>query len=63
LILYDEFMATDFIQDWPEDATLASQLRPIFKDQAPWDSEGAYRMDTIEVYFEADSTKPLDKKD
>ncbi len=56
-------MATDFIQDWPEDATLASQLRPIFKDQAPWDSEGAYRMDTIEVYFEADSTKPLDKKD
>jgi hypothetical protein len=38
-------------------------LRPIFSDQAPWDREGAYRMDTIEVYFEADSTKPLDKKD
>ena len=63
LILYDEFMQTDFIQDWCEDQTLQQQLRPLFNEQAPWDEEGAYRMDTIEVYFEADSTKPLDKKD
>ena len=63
LILYEEFMVTDFIQDFVEDDTLATQLRPIFADQAPWDEEGAYRMDTIEVYFEADMTKLLDKKD
>mmetsp|Transcript_6402 Transcript_6402/g.8557 ORF Transcript_6402/g.8557 Transcript_6402/m.8557 type:complete len:110 (+) Transcript_6402:848-1177(+) len=56
-------MVTDFIQDWPEDETLATQLRPIFNDQAPWDEEGVYRMDTIEVYFEADMTKCLDKKE
>ena len=63
LILYEEFMVTDFIQDWPEDETFADQLRPLFNDQAPWDEEGVYRMDTIEVYFEADMTKCLDKKE
>ena len=35
----------------------------MFADQAPWDEEGVYRMDTIEVYFEADMTKLLDKKE
>lgn len=63
LLLYEEFMVTDFVQDFPEDDTLATQLRPIFNDQAPWDEEGVYRMDTIEVYFEADMTKCLDKKE
>lgn len=63
LILYEEFMVTDFIQEWPEDETFATQLRPLFADQAPWDEEGVYRMDTIEVYFEADMTKCLDKKE
>jgi hypothetical protein len=38
-------------------------LRPLFQEQAPWDEDGVYRIDTIEVYFEADSTKPLDPKD
>lgn len=56
-------MQTDFIQDWVEDQTFATCLRPLFQEQAPWDEEGVYRIDTIEVYFEADSTKALDKKD
>ena len=63
LILYEEFMVTDFIQDWVEEDTFATQLRPLFSEQAPWDEEGVYRMDTIEVYFEADMTKCLDKKE
>lgn len=37
LIIYDEFMVTDFIQDWPEDAKLNVQLRELFNEQAPWD--------------------------
>ncbi len=37
LILYDEYMATDFIQDWPEDSTLKEQLTPVFSERAPWD--------------------------
>ena len=63
LLLYDEFMQTDFIQDWTEDVTLKTMLLQIFACQAPWDSEGDYTMQTIEVYYEADQTTPLDPKD
>lgn len=37
LILYDEFMATDFIQDWCEDQTLKDHLTSVFAERAPWD--------------------------
>ena len=63
LILYDEYMATDFVQDWHQDVTIKEQLTPVFSDRAPWDEEGKYRIDSIEVYFEADATSPLDPKD
>lgn len=63
LLLYDEHMTTDFIQDWQEDVTLRKALTPIFASQAPWDPEGDYTMQTIEVYFEADQTEPYDPKD
>jgi hypothetical protein len=63
LILYEEFMTTDFIEDWQEDNSFREELRPLYKEQAPWDKEGVYRIDTIEVYFQADMTKPLDPKD
>lgn len=63
LLLYDEFMVTDFIQDWEQDVTLRQALQPIFATQAPWDAEGDYTMQTIEVYFEADQTKCLDLRD
>lgn len=51
LILYEEYMVTDFIQDWPENSTLREQLTPVFAEQAPWDEQAKYRMDNIEVYF------------
>lgn len=63
ILVYDEFMQIDLVQDWREDQTLDEQLRPIFNEKAPWDEDGTYRMDTIEVYFEADQTKPLDPKE
>lgn len=63
LLLYDEYMATDFIQDWQEDTLLKDQLSLVFYEQAPWDEQNKYSMDSIEVYFEADSTTPLDPKD
>ena len=56
-------MTTDFIQDWEEDQTLRSALTPVFACQPPWDTEGDYTMQSIEVYFEADQTKALDRKD
>ena len=42
---------------------MKDQLKSVFSEQPPWDEEGKYRMNTIEVYFEADSTTPLDPKD
>ena len=63
LILYDEFMATDFIQDWLETSTLKEQLYEVFRERPPWDEQGTYTMKTIEVYFEADVSTPLDPKD
>jgi hypothetical protein len=63
LILYEEYMVTDFVQDWPENSTVKEQLMPVLAEQAPWDAQGKYRIDNIEVYFEADSTQALDDKD
>lgn len=63
LILYDEFMATDFVQDFREDQKLREQFEPIFSERAPWDEENKYRFDNIEIYFEGDATAPLDPKD
>jgi hypothetical protein len=42
---------------------LKDQLKDVFSERLPWDEEGKYRLDTIEVYFEADATTPLDQKD
>lgn len=63
LLLYDEFMQTDFIQDWAENISLRDALTPIFACYAPWDQEFDYTMATIEAYYENDQTKPLDPKD
>lgn len=53
-LLYGEFMQSDFIQQWGEDITLRKALTPVFATQLPWDAEGDYTMQSIEVYFEAD---------
>lgn len=63
LLLYDEFMCTDFIQDWEQDITVRDALAPVFATQPPWDNEGDYTMQTIEVYYEADQTKCLDPRE
>ena len=63
LLLYDEFMCTDFIQDWEQDITIRDALYPVFSAQPPWDKEGDYTMQTIEVYYEADQTKCLDPRE
>lgn len=56
-------MGTDFIQDWKEDVQLKDHFKELFKERAPWDEDGKYRLDTIEVYFEGNCTTPLDPKD
>lgn len=63
LILYDEYMTTDFVQDFREDQTLRSQLELVLADRPPWDEEGKYTINNVEVYFEADQTTCLDPKE
>lgn len=62
-LLYDQFMGSDFIQTVHESTTLRKFLTPVFAVQSEWDKEHEYRMDSIEVYFHADQTKPIDPKD
>lgn len=38
-------------------------MKEVFAERAPWDEDNKYRFDTIEVYFEADASNPLDPKD
>ena len=38
-------------------------MTPVFATQPPWDKEGEYSMQSIEVYFEADQTKPISRMD
>ena len=38
-------------------------LREVLSQQAPWDHDHDYTIQTVEVYFEADQTPPLDPKD
>ena len=47
LLLYDEYMATDFVQDWQEDITFRKALNPVFACSPDWDKEGDYTMQTI----------------
>lgn len=54
ILVFPEFHTIELIQDWPEDQKVKDALGPIFKDKAPWDHEGIYRLDCIEIYFEAD---------
>ena len=56
-------MATDYIQDWREDVTLKDELWALFESPPPFDQNEDYTMKTIEVYFEADQTEPLEIKD
>ena len=63
LVLYPEYMTSDFIQDFREDQPLSDQFNAIFRDRAPWDEENKYTPQSIEVYFEANVSAPLDPKD
>jgi len=38
-------------------------LKVVLQERPTWDEEGKYRFGNVEVYFEADSTPPLDPKD
>lgn len=62
ILLYDEFMQTDFIQDFPADTTFREQLSMVLSSPAPWDPSHRYNIDNIDVFYETNITEPLDPK-
>jgi len=66
LLLYEEHDTSEFVIDVNENDTILQHLAYMFppqvKDYAPWDTEKKYVLDDLEIYFEANSTPPLDPK-
>lgn len=57
LFMYPEHGETDFIEEFREDQTLRDHLEVMFQDQAPWDQEHKYRVDSLTVCFEDQDSK------
>ncbi|VVC30881.1 Tetratricopeptide repeat,Tetratricopeptide repeat-containing domain,Tetratricopeptide-like helical [Cinara cedri] len=52
LFLCPEQNASIVVTDFHEDATFYKMLGDIFSERAPWDAEGIYTADTINIYSE-----------
>ncbi|EFA85785.1 tetratricopeptide repeat domain 4 [Heterostelium album PN500] len=59
VFLYPEFSQKDYIVDFQEGCTFGDHLEVMFEQQAPWDKDHRYRMDTIEVYFQTNWTETI----
>ncbi|XP_066590172.1 uncharacterized protein Dpit47 [Prorops nasuta] len=55
MILYPETRQTDFIQNFHEDTLIHDQLKELFEEPPEWDSNNAYTIGNINVYFEGKS--------
>lgn len=63
ILLYDEFMQSDFIQDFPTNSTFGEQLNVVLAQPAPWDPSHRYTLDNVDVFFETNMCEPLDSKE
>lgn len=62
ILLYDEFMQSDFIQDFPANSTFRDQLKLVLSQPAPWDPSHRYKLDNISVFYETNMSEPLDDR-
>ncbi|KAG4174642.1 hypothetical protein ERO13_A11G134300v2 [Gossypium hirsutum] len=65
LLLYAEFMSSDFIEDFCETDMFSAHLDIMFSESCPplpWDKENHYSRDAIELYYEAGSGICLSKR-
>ncbi|PIN26245.1 hypothetical protein CDL12_00989 [Handroanthus impetiginosus] len=66
LLLYAEVMSSDIIEDFCETDMFSVHLDMMFSERSPplpWDTEGAYTRDALELYYEADSGVSLSRKE
>ncbi len=53
LFMYPEFGETDFIEAFAEDETFEAHLDVMFgEEKAPWDVNGAYKVDALRLFYE-----------
>jgi hypothetical protein len=63
IFLYDEFMQSDFIKDFPMNSTFGEQLNVVLAQPAPWDPSHRYALDNVEVFFETNMSELLDSNE
>ncbi|KAI8906522.1 hypothetical protein DFJ77DRAFT_484370 [Powellomyces hirtus] len=56
VLLYPEYSQSDLIAAARETDPLQHHLDTIFEEAAPWDTQGTYKPDNLDVYFESQST-------
>jgi len=56
LLLYDEYLQSDFIQDFHEMMSLEEQFQEVFSERAGWDTDGKYKLGNVEAYYESNSS-------
>ena len=68
MFLYEEHNQSEFVKDFEERHTFIDHLSYMFPSDistgndvtmVPWDLEGKYKLENLEIYFEAHCTKPL----
>lgn len=61
MFLYDEFMQSDIVNDFPTNTTFRDQLKEILKEKAPWDESHWYNIDNVWIFYECNITENIDK--
>lgn len=59
LFLYPEYAQSDFISAFHEDSRFIDHLVEMFDEMPPWDLDGKYYADNLEVYFEDEEREEL----
>lgn len=57
VFVYPEYKVMDFVQEFNENTSFEEILETFFKEPAEWDTNKAYNVNTINIYFQT-----LDKK-
>ena len=58
IFAYPENNQTDFIQNFHETTIINEQLLELFEEPPAWDTNGRYRVDNLNIYFEGVDRKP-----
>lgn len=55
LFTYPEHGISEIIEEFSEDDAFLDHLDVMFEEKAPWDADGLYQLENLELYHEVDS--------